>query len=140
MNHPSTTPNSSLRRLCTGWIPADLSQLACNQDKLEDFKTSVLSLIHKGDLMGIVHNAALQRIGKFAQLKNTDWQATFNINVIAPAVISRLFLSDLQENCGSIVHIGSIHSQLTKPGFTAYATSKAALQASHGRLWSSETQ
>jgi NAD(P)-dependent dehydrogenase (short-subunit alcohol dehydrogenase family) len=25
------------------------------------------------------------------------------------------------------VHIGSIHSQLTKPGFTAYATSKAAL-------------
>ena len=77
--------------------------------------------------MGIVHNAALQRIGKFAQLKNTDWQATFNVNVIAPAVISRLFLSDLQKNGGSIVHIGSIHSQLTKPGFTAYATSKAAL-------------
>ena len=30
---------------------------------------------------------------------------------------------------GSVVNVGSIHTRLTKPGFVAYSTSKAALSA-----------
>ena len=33
----------------------------------------------------------------------------------------------LEENSGSIIHITSIHSRLTKNGFSAYSTSKSAL-------------
>ena len=41
--------------------------------------------------------------------------------------MNKAFLPHLIRQRGSIIHIGSIHSKLTKPGFTAYATSKAAL-------------
>ena len=57
----------------------------------------------------------------------TDWYETISVNLMAPVAISRALLPILKTNSGSIVHIGSIHSQLTKPGFTAYATSKSAL-------------
>lgn len=75
----------------------------------------------------IVHNAALQRLGLFSQLSAFDWLDTLAVNLIAPVAISRALLPQLKSHRGSIVHIGSIHSHLTKPGFTAYATSKAAL-------------
>jgi NAD(P)-dependent dehydrogenase (short-subunit alcohol dehydrogenase family) len=50
-----------------------------------------------------------------------------SINLLAPVMISRVFLPYISNHGGSILHIGSIHSHLTKPGFTSYATSKAAL-------------
>ena len=77
--------------------------------------------------MAVVHNAAVQRLGPFEQLRLPDWQHTLDVNLTAPVAISRALLPQLKRQRGSIVHIGSIHSQLTKPGFTAYATSKAAL-------------
>jgi NAD(P)-dependent dehydrogenase (short-subunit alcohol dehydrogenase family) len=36
-------------------------------------------------------------------------------------------LPDLEKARGSVVNISSVHATLTKPGFSAYATSKAAL-------------
>ena len=126
-DHPSTTPNSILSRLSHRWIPADLTHLAQNQEHLDAFKAAVVKLIPERDLVGIVHNAALQRIGSFEKLTLTDWRDTIAVNVIAPAVINKALLPELRRNNGSVVHIGSIHSQLTKPGFTAYATSKAAM-------------
>ena len=126
-DHPSIKAISTVGRFCHSWIPADLTNLCRDQDELERFKTAVLSSTQKGDLMGIVHNAALQRIANFEQLTIADWQESISVNAIAPALISRSLLPSLKKNRGSIVHIGSIHSQLTKPGFSAYATSKAAL-------------
>ena len=77
--------------------------------------------------MAIVHNAATQKLGNFEDLTTDDWTTTFEVNVLAPTLISRELLPLLKARQGSIVHIGSIHSQMTKPGFTAYATSKAAV-------------
>ena len=50
------------------------------------------------------------------------------MNFFAPLVLSRLFLDELNTSRGTIINIGSIHSSLTKKGFSAYATSKAALR------------
>jgi NAD(P)-dependent dehydrogenase (short-subunit alcohol dehydrogenase family) len=74
-----------------------------------------------------VHNAALQRLGSFSDLTPADWHDSLAINLLAPVALSRCLLPELIASQGSIVHISSIHSQLTKEGFTAYATSKAAL-------------
>ena len=51
----------------------------------------------------------------------------FSVNFFAPVEISKAFLDDLSKNNGSILNIGSIHRELTKPYFSAYATSKSAL-------------
>lgn len=126
-DHPAVTPTNNTRQLCQSWIPADLVAVSQEQEDLETFKTAVLSATQDIDIMSVVHNAALQRLGSFQQLSTTDWHETMAINLIAPVAISRMLLPHLQLQRGSIVHIGSIHSQLTKPGFTAYATSKAAL-------------
>ena len=81
----------------------------------------------KKPLRALIHNAATQRLAPFSELSAQDWLESLIVNTIAPALISREFLAELIHQSGSIVHIGSVHSQLTKPGFTAYATSKAAL-------------
>lgn len=109
------------------WLPADLAPLASDGAALEAFARRVKELSRGAPLAAIVHNAALQRLGPFADLSAADWQASLAINLLAPVAISRQLLDDLIAHRGSIVHISSIHSQLTKAEFTAYATSKAAL-------------
>lgn len=109
------------------WLPADLEILASGGKPLETFARQVGELIRDAPLLAIVHNAAVQRLGSFADLAMADWQASLAVNLLAPVAISRQFLGELIASRGSIVHISSIHSHLTKAGFTAYATSKAAM-------------
>jgi NAD(P)-dependent dehydrogenase (short-subunit alcohol dehydrogenase family) len=123
----TATPTARNRELCQDWIPADLAALSQDPLKLEEFITAVVAAIKNSDQLAIVHNAALQRLGNYEQLSSADWHETINVNLFAPVAINRALLPQLKRKHGSIVHIGSIHSQLTKPGFTAYATSKAAL-------------
>lgn len=109
------------------WLPADLELLASGDEPLESFALEVVELSRGAPLSAIVHNAAVQRLRSFADLSAADWQTSLAINLLAPVAINRRLLSELICNRGSILHISSIHSQLTKAGFTAYATSKAAL-------------
>lgn len=126
-DNSTVTPATSILQSCQAWIPADLATLSQNPDALGVFSNAVISAIQGSDTLAVVHNAALQRLGAFEQLSAADWHETIAVNLLAPVAISRALLPQLQRKYGSIVHIGSIHSQLTKPGFTAYATSKAAL-------------
>jgi len=41
--------------------------------------------------------------------------------------LTQVLLPALERGRGSIVNVASVHANLTKPGFVAYATSKAAL-------------
>lgn len=75
----------------------------------------------------LVNNAAVQRLDHLENIKLDDWQETLNVNLTGPMLLSKLFLSKLEESRGSIINIGSIHHLLTKPGFLTYATSKSAL-------------
>lgn len=126
-DHPSQIPSKANKARCKNWIAADLKDLIQDRETLETFKNQIADELTDTECMAIVHNAAIQKLGNFEGLSAEDWSTTFEVNVLAPALISRSLLPLLKEKQGSIVHIGSIHSQLTKPGFTAYATSKAAL-------------
>jgi len=79
------------------------------------------------ELAVLVHNAALQVVGPAEALTARDWQRTLNVNLLAPFLLTQALLPRLEGARGSVIHIGSIHAGLTKPGFAAYATSKAAL-------------
>jgi NAD(P)-dependent dehydrogenase (short-subunit alcohol dehydrogenase family) len=80
-----------------------------------------------GRLMALVHNAAHQIVKPSTDLAAADWRQTWAVNLMAPFWLSMAFVDELQDNRGGIVAISSIHEKLTKPGFVAYATSKAAL-------------
>jgi len=80
-----------------------------------------------GRLAAIVHNAAHQVVRDSAALTHDDWQTTLQVNLLAPFWLTMAFREELERNEGSMLAISSIHEKLTKPGFVAYATSKAAL-------------
>lgn len=80
-----------------------------------------------GTLKALIHNAAHQVVKPSAELTPQDWHTTLGVNLLAPFWLSMAFRTELASNRGSVLAISSIHEKLTKPGFVAYATSKAAL-------------
>lgn len=75
----------------------------------------------------LINNAAVQKLDHLENIKLEDWQESLNVNLTGPMVMSKVFLTRLEETQGCIINIGSIHQQLTKPKFVSYATSKSAL-------------
>ncbi len=90
-------------------------------DKVKDFSRSQVELI--------VNNAAFQYISTAHPIDYKIMQTTFNVNVLSAYYLTTLFKDDLAKTKGSVVNISSIHARLSKKGFLAYATSKAALSA-----------
>lgn len=75
----------------------------------------------------LVNNAAVQILGPVDRLGRDDWRTSLDVNLLAPFFWAQAFLPELEAAAGSVLNISSIHARLTKPGFVAYATSKAAL-------------
>ena len=127
LDHPSILPDPSISKLCVEWRPLDLIELICNEKARISLFETIQSISNSVPLCAIIHNAAHLKIDTFHKISIEEWQKTFAINLFAPIEISKLFLYELSKNKGSIIHISSIHANLTKPGFCSYATSKAAL-------------
>lgn len=108
-------------------VVGDLSLLA---DLEHPSSVEFIQRLHtatQGQLKALVLNAAHQVVKSAQELSTSDWHATLNVNLLAPFWLTHSFLAELQSNQGSMLAISSIHEKLTKPGFVAYATSKAAL-------------
>ena len=79
------------------------------------------------ELFLLINNAAVQILSSLAEIKLQDWTQTLNVNLTGPLMLSQFFLTRLERSLGSIINIASIHHQLTKKRFIAYASSKSAL-------------
>ncbi|WP_129715175.1 SDR family NAD(P)-dependent oxidoreductase [Pedobacter sp. SYP-B3415] len=79
------------------------------------------------ELFLLINNAAVQILSSVGEVKLEDWNHTLNVNLTGPLMLSQFFLPKLEKSIGSIINIASIHQQLTKKRFVAYATSKSAL-------------
>jgi NAD(P)-dependent dehydrogenase (short-subunit alcohol dehydrogenase family) len=103
----------------------DLNKFCSNSEYREQYTEYLSSELPRLDVL--VNNAAVQILDKLDDLKLDDWQETLNVNLTGPLLLSQLFLKRLEAVQGTIINIGSIHQQLTKPKFIGYATSKSAL-------------
>ncbi|MGD9799757.1 MAG: SDR family NAD(P)-dependent oxidoreductase [Parvularculaceae bacterium] len=108
-------------------IKADIGSLCENDADLHTFAGEVRAALGGAPLAALVNNAAVQILGGIAGLTHQDFIETMRVNAIAPFVLVKTFLADLEAANGAVVNIGSVHAEATKPGFAAYATSKAAL-------------
>ena len=108
------------------FLEIDLDSLINDDKNFSEQK--IIECVQKKQLIALVHLAAIQKIGPFSELTFKDWRYSFDINLFAPVEINKICLHNLIENNGSIVHVGSIHSNLTKPFFSLYATTKAAIK------------
>lgn len=109
------------------FIPADLQNLAQDDAALSDFYEKVTDACDGASINALINNAALQIVKPTKDITAGDMEASFAVNVIAPFRLSQAFLQNLTESQGSILNIGTVHEQATKPEFVAYATSKTAM-------------
>lgn len=110
---------------CEKFIRFDLHKYCIDPD----YKNHMEAILNKEipQLFLLINNAAVQILSSLSEVKIDDWNQTLNVNLTGPLMLSQLFLSRLEESQGSIINIASIHQQLTKKRFLAYATSKSAL-------------
>lgn len=107
------------------FIVQDLRELVEDVERAEEFFLKLEQALGDRGLSVLVNNAALQVVAPVSDLTTESWQATLDVNVVAPFLLAQRLLNRLSG--GSIINISSIHARLTKKNFVAYATSKAAL-------------
>ena len=108
---------------------SDLQSIVESQSYREEFADYVANLTNGNGISVLINNAAVQILGLAEDISAEDWKHTWDVNFNAAFFMIQLFLESLKSNRGSVVNISSIHASLSKPGFVAYATSKAALSA-----------
>jgi len=96
---------------------ADASEVAALADELPDRLDSV------------VHAAGVVDLGPVADLATEAWQEQLAVNVVAPAVLSRVALPALRAAGGTVVFVNSGAGLSAGPHWSAYAASKHALRA-----------
>ncbi|ARM33829.1 SDR family oxidoreductase [Legionella longbeachae] len=111
------------------YLSMDLNQFAIDSDYADNFIKIVQQIVDDKELKALINNAAVQILGSCEEITREQWQKTLNINLSAPFFLSQALLPLLEKAKGSIVNISSIHAQLTKKEFVAYATSKGALSS-----------
>ncbi len=91
------------------------------------FANQAIELLGSVDLL--VNNAGLGIRENFLDMTADNFLHTFQVNTIAPCLLSQHIALHMVENNikGNIIHISSIAATRSKPELTAYSASKAAL-------------
>jgi NAD(P)-dependent dehydrogenase (short-subunit alcohol dehydrogenase family) len=79
-------------------------------------------------LDSVVHAAGVVDLGPVAELPTAAWQEQLAVNVVAPAVLTRVALPALRAAGGTVVFVNSGSGLSASPSWSAYAASKHALR------------
>jgi NAD(P)-dependent dehydrogenase (short-subunit alcohol dehydrogenase family) len=110
------------------FVKADLNKICNDSNYCLEIVDQIHTLVTVSEGLDVlINNAAIQIIKPMIQIGIADWNQTLNVNLIAPFLLTQKLFSLLEKARGSVVNISSIHAKLTKPEFSCYATSKAAL-------------
>ncbi len=126
-DHPNKCKGNNLLNDVHAFIKQDLQTLLSDPTQKSKFIEKVKQYCSVYPLKAIINNAAIQNIKLFEELTDEDWLQSIKVNLLAPISICRSLMHLLEKNNGSIINISSIHSLLTKKGFSSYSTTKAAL-------------
>ena len=127
---PAAEPGASTANEAAEWdafVAADLDRLARDEGDRSAFLAAVRQALGERPLRAVVNNAAVQVLRPTEDLRVEDWGRSFGVNVLAPFLLVQGLLPELRAAGGAVINLGSIHAELTKPGFVCYATSKAAV-------------
>lgn len=112
---------------CDVFLQIDLASLAESDAARTAAFAEIDAALNGYPMSVLVNNAAVQILGGVEELSAEDWQRTLSVNLLAPFFLAQGLLDHLAAARGSVINISSIHADLTKAGFVAYATSKAAI-------------
>ena len=78
---------------------------------------------------GVVHAAGVVTLGPVAELDAAAWRSQLDVNLVAPALLTRALLPALRAARGTVVRVNSGAGQVAHPTWAAYAASKHGLKA-----------
>ncbi|GAA1128677.1 SDR family oxidoreductase [Nocardioides aquiterrae] len=90
---------------------------------------SVESLVLPDELDSVVHAAGVVELGPVAELSTDAWVSQLQVNLVAPAALTRVALPALRAARGTVVFVNSGAGLTAHPGWSAYAASKHGLRA-----------
>ena len=122
-----------LAEACPGarTLVADLADPAAVEALADRLPRRLDSLVHAG---GVVE------LGTVAELSAAAWVETVTVNLVAPAVLTRLALPALRSARGTVVLVNSGAGLVAKPQWSAYAASKHGLKALADSLRAEESE
>lgn len=128
---------SSTHHVLVGGRDADLvAQVVAALESAEPFAVDLtdeaalaraVSGIERLDVL--VHSAGVVAFGSLADTTTQEWRDALELNVVAPATLTRLLLPALRAAHGRVVFINSGAGLTTHRGFSVYSASKFALTA-----------
>jgi NAD(P)-dependent dehydrogenase (short-subunit alcohol dehydrogenase family) len=80
-------------------------------------------------LDSVVHAAGVVELGPVGSLTTEAWQEQLTVNLLAPAVLTRVALPALRAARGTVVLVNSGAGLVAHPQWSAYAASKFGLRA-----------
>jgi len=80
-------------------------------------------------LDSLVHAAGAVSLGPVAELADQQWREQIEVNLLAPAALTRLALPALRSSRGTVVFVNSGAGLHANPQWSAYAASKHGLRA-----------
>ena len=108
--------------------PSMLTPIFFDLQDPDSMKEAVRSnFSRKQRLSCLINNAAIANGGFFQATPLSKIKEDFDINFFSPIFLIQLLLRNLKEARGVVINIGSIFSNGSFKGTTAYATSKSAL-------------
>lgn len=81
------------------------------------------------ELDAVVHAAGVVELGPVATLDVEDWHSQLTVNLVAPALLTRVLLPALRAARGTVVFVNSGAGLRAQPDWAAYAASKHGLRA-----------
>ncbi len=92
------------------------------------------------ELDSVVHSAGVLELGRVAEMPSEAWERQVAVNLVAPAVLTRLTLPALRAKRGTVVLVGSGQSWRTGPDWSAYGASKFGLRGFADALRAEEAE
>lgn len=80
-------------------------------------------------LDSLIHVAGFVELGPVAQTSAEVWRRTLDVNLLAPAELTRLLLPALRSAAGQVVFVNSGSGLRANPDWASYAASKHGLKA-----------
>ena len=135
--------------LVGGRDAAAVAEVVASLDSAEPFVVDLTDEVGLGAAVAgidrvdvLVHSAGLVAFGPLADSSTAEWRSLLELNVIAPAALTRLLLPALRAANGLVVFINSGAGLTANKGFSLYSASKFALTAladslraeEHGRV------
>ena len=90
---------------------------------------SLASLELPGPLDSVVHAAGVVDLGAVAELSAQAWREQIDVNLLAPAELTRIALPGLRAARGTVVFVNSGSGLHVNPTWAAYGASKFGLRA-----------